>query len=166
MDRVAEVLDVLGGHNPCDGTDCGHMVCVPATALVRHKLCRRASRQSCGRFAGSKTESQVGHGWVDVRSLTCHVCLPRNQYGAMFTLCRLSSIAQTCYCTCCTLTAYICNMRRSFGTLSAKEIVQLSYLKGKGWGGIESYESTIYRHRQAVRCLLYACCFRCCFALV
>jgi hypothetical protein len=166
MDRVAEVLDVLGGHNPRDGTDCGHMVCVPATALVRHELCRRASRQSCGRFAGSKTEGQVGHGWVDVGSLTCHLCLPRKQYGAMFTLFRLSSIAQACHCAYCTSTAYICNVRRSFGTPSAKEIVQLSCHEGKGWGGIESYGSTIYRHRQAVRCLLDERCFRCCCALL
>jgi hypothetical protein len=59
MDRIAEVLDVLDGHDPCDGADGEHMVFVPTTALVRHRFCRQYSRQSICRLLASRTESQV-----------------------------------------------------------------------------------------------------------
>jgi hypothetical protein len=75
MDRVAEVLDVLGGHDPCDDTDCMRLVSVPAPALFRHRLFRQVSGQFCGRLPGSRTESPVEHSWIDVGSLMRHVCL-------------------------------------------------------------------------------------------
>jgi hypothetical protein len=41
MDSIAEVLAVLGSHDPRDDTDRGHMVTVPASALSK----QRSSRQ-------------------------------------------------------------------------------------------------------------------------
>ena len=40
MDRVTEVLDVLGSHDSFDGTHRGHMAPVPALAFARHRVCR------------------------------------------------------------------------------------------------------------------------------
>lgn len=74
MDCVAEVLDVLGSHNSCDGTNRWHMVSVPASALVGHGFWRHVSRQCCSKLPESRTKSQVGHSLIDrweVRRAAC-----------------------------------------------------------------------------------------------
>jgi hypothetical protein len=130
MDRFAKVLDVLGGHDPCDGTDCGYMVSVPATALVRYRLCCQVSRQSCGEFPGSRTKGQVGHSWVDVGSLKCHACLLEKPVWSNFNV--IPSFE-----SCSSLLPHVYWLhiysKRSFGTSTPGQIVQLYCLKGKGW---------------------------------
>lgn len=130
MGRVAEVLDVLGGHDPCDGTDCGYMVSVPATVLVRHRLCRQVSRRFRGKFPGSRTGGQVGHGWVDMGSLTCHACLLEKPVWGYSNI-----IPSFQSCSSLLLRVYWLHTysNQSFETSTPGQIVQLSCLKGKGW---------------------------------
>jgi hypothetical protein len=66
MDCIAEVLVVLGSHDPHDGTDRRHMVPVPAPAFTKHRLCRQVSGQCYSRLSGSWVQNQVGHSLIDV----------------------------------------------------------------------------------------------------
>jgi hypothetical protein len=75
MDCVAEVLVILGSHDPHDGTDRGHMVPVPAPAFTKHRHRRQVSGQCCSKFSGSWMQNQVRHSLIDLGM--CHVCIPQ-----------------------------------------------------------------------------------------
>jgi hypothetical protein len=66
MDCVAEVLVILGSHDPHNGTDRGHMVPVPTPAFTKHRLRRQVSGQCCSKFSGSWMQNQVRHSLIDV----------------------------------------------------------------------------------------------------
>jgi hypothetical protein len=95
MDCVVEVLVVLGSHDPCDSTDRGHVVPVPAPAFTKHRLRRQVSGQCDSRFSGSWIQNQVAHSLMDVAIVYVS---PKKQHGAATTFFSPPSSAQVRHC--------------------------------------------------------------------